>query len=518
MEKFTYKYVAVIGLDGMGAFDRFTDTPNFDRIFENGAVSHSSLSLYPTISAQNWGAMLLGANPSVHKLTNGIVSREHYTNRELPSVFYTLRAADENARLISVCHWSPVNYGIIEEDIGVIKENASSGAETADKTVELLKQGIPQLLFVHIDDPDHGGHTYSYGSEGHLESIRESDGLTGRIFDAYEEAGVLDDTLFITVTDHGGYDHGHGGYTDGEKYVFFALRGKTVKKTDDFFARTKDINAIVLHALGLPVPAYKKGGYTSQIPEGVFTDCDTPYITEDGCRNDVKNLPTPAVDGEGGLYSYFSKDDIRFALFLDNDVSDAAGRASFVEDGTVKFYSEGVRGSTGEFGVTGILTSEEIKFGSESFSVAAWLSVDDAPGSECWYCSNKTMAASGAGFSMGFTNAGTIFGIETEDPSSYDEITVDYVEDVAGGWINVVNVVDKEKLEVRVYQNFRLKLTHKLSDIFACSADSLPLTIGEDGSHTCNRRGSLVFRADDIIAFSRALNDEDIKKLEEYYK
>ena len=32
----SYKYVAVIGIDGMGKFNSQTDTPNLDKIFEKG--------------------------------------------------------------------------------------------------------------------------------------------------------------------------------------------------------------------------------------------------------------------------------------------------------------------------------------------------------------------------------------------------------------------------------------------------------------------------------------------------
>jgi len=49
-----YEHVIVIGVDGMGNFNRDTDTPNFDRIFDHGAVTYNCLSMVPTISAQNW--------------------------------------------------------------------------------------------------------------------------------------------------------------------------------------------------------------------------------------------------------------------------------------------------------------------------------------------------------------------------------------------------------------------------------------------------------------------------------
>ena len=88
-----YNHVAVIGIDGMGIYNRLTPTPCMDQIFETGAVTYDARSMDPTISAQNWGAMLIGTNPEVHGLTNAIVSREPYCNPQWPTVFVRIREA-----------------------------------------------------------------------------------------------------------------------------------------------------------------------------------------------------------------------------------------------------------------------------------------------------------------------------------------------------------------------------------------------------------------------------------------
>jgi phosphopentomutase len=76
----------------------------------------------------------------------------------------------------------------------------------------------------------------------------------------------MEDTLFILTADHGGFDHGHGGDTDEEKYVFFAATGKTVNKGARIELEVKDIPAIVAYALGV------EGNPTWQakLPEGMF--------------------------------------------------------------------------------------------------------------------------------------------------------------------------------------------------------------------------------------------------------
>ena len=69
-----YSHVIVIGVDGAGSWFKNADTPFFDKIFADGAVTYSALSSKPTISAECWGSMLIGVGPEVHKLTNNKVS------------------------------------------------------------------------------------------------------------------------------------------------------------------------------------------------------------------------------------------------------------------------------------------------------------------------------------------------------------------------------------------------------------------------------------------------------------
>ena len=40
-----YKHTVVVGIDGMGTFNRFCNTPNMDRIFENHAKTYKALSM-----------------------------------------------------------------------------------------------------------------------------------------------------------------------------------------------------------------------------------------------------------------------------------------------------------------------------------------------------------------------------------------------------------------------------------------------------------------------------------------
>ena len=112
MDRVIYKYVAVIGVDGIGNFNTQTATPNIDEIFKNGATTNYGLSMDPTISAENWGSMLLGAEPVVHGLTNSIIGHHDHKDEMLPSLFKRIKAAYPDALLASYCNWNPINIGL----------------------------------------------------------------------------------------------------------------------------------------------------------------------------------------------------------------------------------------------------------------------------------------------------------------------------------------------------------------------------------------------------------------------
>ena len=198
---YIYKHVVVLGVDGAGTFFSRTDTPNMDRIFANGATNYNVLTSIPTISAECWGSMLLGVTPEVHRRTNGIVSSIPYdTESPFPSLFRAIRAAYPDAELASFCCWNPINYGIIENNLGVYEDTAGDD-ELTDMICDYLKDHDPTMLFVQFDKVDGAGHGYGYGTKEHLDRITVTDGLIGRIYDKYVERGFIDDTLFIVTAD-----------------------------------------------------------------------------------------------------------------------------------------------------------------------------------------------------------------------------------------------------------------------------------------------------------------------------
>ena len=265
-----YKHVFIIGIDGAGRFFNEAETPNFDRIFEDGAVDYTARAEIITTSAQNWGSILTGVSYLTHKMTNEITGETERTSEtDYPSIFTYARKAMPEAELSSFVHWNNINYGIIENDIDVRKESSSDEGVT-NMICDYFNEGNqPALFFVQLDDVDHAGHEHGSTSEEFISAIELVDGQIGRIYDAIEANGLMDDGLFIIVADHGHTKvGGHGGPSMRETNVTVAVKGKTVVKggTLDGIARNRDVAAIALYALGIERPEHM----SARIPANLF--------------------------------------------------------------------------------------------------------------------------------------------------------------------------------------------------------------------------------------------------------
>lgn len=278
-----YSHIVVVGVDGAGAWVKDANTPNFDRIFENGAVTYNALSSKPTISAECWGSMLIGVGPEVHKLTNRRVSVFPYNPwSKFPTVFRRIRKVYPKAELGSYCDWNPITKGIVEKGLGVSHATAKD-KELTPIICDYICNKKPDFLFIHFDSVDGAGHKNGYGTPLHINAINEVDKLIGDVYASIEKADILEDTLFMVIADHGGTNPGngkggdHGGWTDEEKYVTFAAVGKGVNKTEIKEMNIRDLAAIILYGMGIDAPEFNEKGWTSQIPKGLFVDYNGEY-------------------------------------------------------------------------------------------------------------------------------------------------------------------------------------------------------------------------------------------------
>ncbi len=513
-----YKYVAVVALDGMGNFNLKTPTPCMDKIFENGAVTNYGLSMSPTSSTENWPSMFTGVAPEVHAVLNEVENGRPNKGDRFPTIFKRVRDAMPEARISSFASWKTINDYMIEHDIGV-NFYCAHDVDILEPVIEEVANK-PTLFFAYFEDIDSAGHNGDWGDQNYLDTVTLQDGYVGKIYEAYEKAGILDETLFLVVTDHGGIRCGHGAYSDTERYIYFAATGKGIEKSEIGTYYTMDMAAVVLYALGIDVPEYKEGVFTSQVPDGLFPEVKGSYRKPVEKCLEFTDRKAPEYKGENGLTKYIPEEKIKLALLMDGDVSDSSGNYETAEVGKVE-YITGAYGKGCILGKNGHINIKGLKLGKDSFSVAYWakidLSIDEGFcvfANKNWFWRNR--ADYGVGLSFRAHDA--VFNMA--DGNSRQETDVGFPLDVGGGWIHLIEVADRKNKKMYTYINFKKAYEGDMFDKFAeLDVDTdMDFNVGNDGLGTfTNEKYDMQLCMDDFIVFGDALTEEDVSKLREYY-
>ncbi len=515
-ENFVYERVVLLGVDGAGNFFRDTDTPNLDRIFENGAVSYDVLTSEPTISAECWGSMLHGVTPECHRLSNSLVESTPFDpESEFPSVFRVIRENDPDAVLASFCNWNPINVGIIEDGLDVHKDSGGDAAIT-QKICDYVAENDPKLLFVQFDEVDGAGHGSGYGSAQHLKQITTTDGYIGKIYEAYEKRGFLDTTLFLVTADHGGTPNGsHGGLTDAEKYVMYAAVGKTVEKGTIEDMMIRDNASVILHALGYEQPDTWTGIVPSGLFEGVEAGERPVYTIQYAFEHRIhESVPTPAVGSGNSVVDVLGAERVRTYLTFDDTTADAVGKAETEEKGKL-YYVEGYYGNGVQFD-DGSVALKDFTVGTDSFSAVLWMKAGSI-GSDPSLFSNKDWnSGSNPGFILSLRSGDVKFNAgngSTRMDKEYP-FPIDYKD----GWVHLTLVVDREAGEVRFAYDFGDFITVEIPAAMKDSSfDAYKnLCIGQDG--TKNYSAALPAVLDEFVLIDGVLSGEDVKALAEIYK
>ena len=505
-----YDRVYLLGVDGAGNFFTQADTPNLDRIFAHGAVSHNVLTSMPTISAQCWGSMLLGVSPRSHRLTNSIVdSFELPKSFPFPSIFQIARRAFPDAALSSVCNWNPINHGIIERDLGVRKETGND-EEVGEKVIQTILEDDPKLLFVQFDSVDGAGHHYGYGTEGHLNQITVVDGIIGRIYDAAVSAGRMENTLFLVTADHGGTPQGgHGGPTDGEKIVSFFAAGESVKEGTFGEMEIRDTPAIVAFAFGLEQPE----NWSARLPENLFVDGESKPRREedfDGGRkkySDRAHQSTPTDAGKT-LGDFVDLSRALCYYKLDGDLRDEITGGCAKADGKL-YFTEGFYGAAATLDDC-VVNGSGVDVGKNDFSVCVWIKKPEAENDEKWCVfstkDDEDPRDPGFGFLTHQMELETRVGTVDGTVGFWRPMPLNY----QNNWFHFIAVIHRDTNRIAYYYDFEEDVENDAEG--AIPADlSLTREAMHFGNHT-------PLTLDDLLVFDHALSEDEIAGLKAYYE
>ncbi|MBQ7599647.1 MAG: alkaline phosphatase family protein [Clostridia bacterium] len=514
-DRYIYKHVVILGVDGAGAFFREAATPNIDRIFANGSVTYEAQCMKPSISGQNWGSILHGVLPEFHGCTNS--SHGPYpSDSPYPSIFRVVRESDPNAELASFNNWSVINSTEIEDELDVHMDNGNDDEET-DKIVAYLEKHQPRLMFVQFDSVDAAGHSFGNASRKYLEQINHVDGLIGRIYDKMVDTGMMEDTLIIVTADHGHTQSGgHGGDSKAEMTIMMAAAGKTVVNGVMGDAENRDIAAIALYALGLEKPST----YTAKIPGNLFPEVEaTPrqeYMPPAVVRYENQGQDTPEPDSGDSLFDFISIDDIAMYMPLDGDVTDLIGDYTSSKKDKI-YFVDGYFGQAAGVEDGAILT--DFAPGLNSFSISCWVRLNTTNSDPCIFSNKDWDYGVNPGFVLSYRKTDSGFDIKFNLGDGTKRMDVEGLgmpSDYLNGWMPVIFVVDRNAGTVGVSLDFGPLDTSRI-ELGSVSFNGIGgVNFGQDG--TGSYKAHLPAVIDEIIIFNKALTSAEIAALKQYYK
>ena len=317
------KHVIYLGFDAMSAVGiQRAETPNFNYLIENGAVSLHTRCVRETSSSQNWMSMVSGAPIEIHGVFSNKWKPDDPERMKpalenalgfFPTVFDDIRARRPDLRQYAFIEWQGETrmYDMSAFDKSYVMHvdtTLHSYKDVITKAFDVYLEERPELLFLSLDITDHMGHTFGHESEEYLSTITEMDAYVGDFVRELEKRGWMDDTVVIISADHGGANFGHGGDSIEEFEIPIILygkgvtRGKVLKRTSMIY----DLGATMAGLLGVELPWECRGkmldeAFTPKEDESVYVPVPMVHPFKGRVTGDI--TITDDVDGAEVYYT-----------------------------------------------------------------------------------------------------------------------------------------------------------------------------------------------------------------------
>ena len=264
-------HVVVISLDGLrpDAIARF-EAPTLRRLIADGHGFLNAQTILPSLTLPSHTSMLTGLPPDRH----GIVwNDDQVVGKGLVPV-PTLFGLVKNAGLTTAGFFGKAKFRHLMIPGSLDYAQAPTGwwgrwfaARTVQDVRSYLAGGArPNLLFVHIGEPDYAGHSAGWMSWLYGRGVTTADDAVAQVTAAASNAFGRNYTLIITA-DHGGHGRTHGTADSVDVTIPWIAWGSGVvaRKNlpadvkpfplhEDRRVRTTDTAATVLWLLGIPIP------------------------------------------------------------------------------------------------------------------------------------------------------------------------------------------------------------------------------------------------------------------------
>lgn len=277
-------------------------TPNLMRIAKGGIIFRKMHCAAPSCSASR--AALLTGQSSHASGMNGLAHLGWSLHDYRQHLLHTLRGQAGYHTVLAGLQHIAVDPRVIGFD-EILPGTHHYAADVADHTVEFLKRKQTSPFFLdcgffetHRDypkptdnadyilppDPMPDNPSTRYDMAGFHQSARDMDTAVGRVLDALESFGLMENTLIISTTDHGiAFPEMKANLRDGGIAVSFLMRGPGIFSKPgvcDALLSHIDVFPTLCDYLNIEKPAWLTGksflpilrGETSQVNDAIFAE------------------------------------------------------------------------------------------------------------------------------------------------------------------------------------------------------------------------------------------------------
>jgi arylsulfatase A-like enzyme len=252
--------VVVVSVDGLrpDAIDSY-GARTLQRLIREGSSTMLASTINPSKTLPSHTSMLTGLPPERHGVLWNTVATADADTIELPNIFSVARAHGySTAAFFSKPKFQPLQLA------GTLDYSQAPGGWfggwSSERTVSdvgvYLDSARPNVLFVHLKDPDAAGHKDGWMTEQYGRGVLAADSAVARLIGLAERAYGKDNFSLIVTADHGGHNTNHGSSDLRDVTIPWIAWGKGVKPglLQPSVVRTMDTASTVLWLLGVTAP------------------------------------------------------------------------------------------------------------------------------------------------------------------------------------------------------------------------------------------------------------------------
>jgi predicted AlkP superfamily pyrophosphatase or phosphodiesterase len=251
--------VVLVSIDGLrpDAIARFT-APTLQRLIKEGSYSLSARTIMPSTTLPSHTSMLSGEPPDEHGVFWNNVTSAKVDVVNFSTVFSVAR--EHGYR--TAAFFSKAKFGPLQRPGTLDYSQAPggwfgrwSGARTVGDVRSYLEDQRPNVLFVHLSDPDVAGHSSGWMSQAYGQAVQTADAALGQLLTVADSAYGKGNYSLVVTADHGGHAYGHGTSDPQDVTIPWIAWGRGVnaglldEKIDTF-----DTAPTVLWLLGVEEP------------------------------------------------------------------------------------------------------------------------------------------------------------------------------------------------------------------------------------------------------------------------